>query len=231
MSCSLRNFGTMHKKKKSKFIYASSAATYGDGSLGYDDKLPCEDLSPLNKYGYSKQLFDLWVMRQPQVKTPWAGLKFFNVFGPNEYHKGSMASVVFHAYNQIVKCKKIRLFKSYRTEIPHGMQKRDFIYIKDAVQMIDFFRISKFTNGLYNIASGAANSFYDLALHTFEAMQIKPRISFIDMPVSLRDKYQYYTLGRVNKLQEQGYQKKMFSFHDAVLDYTAEYLNRNYKCL
>lgn len=206
-------------------IYASSAATYGDGSLGYDDQHDLiKDLKPLNPYGQSKQDFDVWALSQQEKPPFWAGLKFFNVYGPNEYHKGRMASVVFHTYQQILKTGKMNLFRSHRPDYHDGFQSRDFIYVKDVISVISFLAKTQPTSGIYNLGSGMANPFIHLAQYTFEAMNRPADISFIDTPEDIRDTYQYYTCAAMEKLKSVGYSKEFYSLKDGVFDYVQGYL-------
>ena len=219
-------------KNKCDLIYASSAATYGNGNLGFDDNI--FKLKPLNPYGFSKYIFDNWVLKQVQQKNvprKWAGLKFFNVYGPNEYHKNNMASVIFHAFNQISQTNKMKLFKSYNKDFKHGYQLRDFIYVKDIVKIIDFFRSKSKVSGIFNCGTGKPNSFYDLVKFTFKAMNKKENIKFIDMPISIRDKYQYYTKAELGKLKDAGYIKSFYSLESGVNDYVTNYLLKDDKYL
>ena len=214
-------------------IYASSAATYGDGELGYDDSHDVvERLQPLNPYGRSKNEVDKWILKQQHQPPFWAGLKFFNVYGPNEYHKGRMASVIFHSFNQIKATGKVKLFRSHRPDFADGQQLRDFIYVKDIASVI-YFMISQQVNkstsqsvksGLYNLGTGKARSFYDLAANTFKAMGKDVDIEFIDIPEDIRDKYQYFTEANMTKLREAGYDKEFTSLEDGVMDYVKNYL-------
>ncbi len=214
-------------------IYASSAATYGDGELGYDDSHDVvERLQPLNPYGRSKNEVDKWILKQEKQPPFWAGLKFFNVYGPNEYHKGRMASVIFHSFNQIKATGKVKLFRSHRPDFADGQQLRDFIYVKDIASVI-YFMISQQVNkstsqsvksGLYNLGTGKARSFYDLAANTFKAMGKDVDIEFIDIPEDIRDKYQYFTEANMTKLREAGYDKEFTSLEDGVMDYVKNYL-------
>lgn len=206
-------------------IYASSAATYGAGEHGYDDdETKLSLLQPLNPYGWSKHYFDLWVMQQNEHPPFWAGLKFFNVFGPNEYHKGRMASVVFHAFHQIQKTGKVKLFRSHRPDFKDGEQLRDFVYIKDVVKVIYFIYSNKIKNGIYNLGTGKARTFLDLARSVFKAMNKLENIEFIDTPEDIRDKYQYFTEARMQKLLQQSYSEKFTSLEDAIQDYVLNYL-------
>ena len=210
-----------------RFIYASSAATYGDGSRGFsDNQEKMEGLQPLNMYGYSKHLFDLWARRAGLLKNI-VGLKYFNVFGPNEYHKGDMRSFVIKAFEQIKASGIVRLFKSYKSDYADGEQLRDFIYIKDAVDMTLFFYDNPHIGGLFNIGTGKARSWNDLLKAVFAAMSKKPNIEYIDMPESLRDQYQYYTEADTTSLRKAGYDKKTTSLEDAIKDYVQNYLQNN----
>lgn len=213
-------------------IYASSAATYGDGNLGYkDDNDLAFKLSPLNPYGRSKNEFDKWALIQETEPPAWAGLKFFNVYGPNEYHKGRMASVIFHSYNQMKKSGQVKLFKSHRPDFNDGEQLRDFIYVKDITAIISWMMQEMFLakwkheqNGLYNLGTGKARSFYDLATSTFRGAGMKTNIEFIDMPEDLRNSYQYFTEANMHKLETAGYTAKFFSLENGVQDYVSNYL-------
>ncbi|MGD8786013.1 MAG: ADP-glyceromanno-heptose 6-epimerase [Phycisphaerales bacterium] len=209
-----------------RFIYASSAATYGDGSQGFSDSLEkIKNLRPLNMYGYSKQLFDLWAHRTGLLKK-MVGLKYFNVFGPNEYHKGDMRSFVIKAFEQINKNGKVRLFKSYIPEYADGQQLRDFIYIKDAVDMTLFFYENSHISGLFNIGTGKACTWNDLVKAVFAAMGKKPKIEYIDMSESIRDQYQYYTCADLTKLRKAGYDKETTPLEDSIKDYVQNYLQK-----
>ena len=206
-------------------IYASSAATYGGGEFGYSDTHDVvNSLKPLNPYGDSKNLFDIWALEQSKTPPRWYGLKFFNVYGPNEYHKGRMASVIFHTYNQIQKTGAMKLFRSHRPDFKDGEQSRDFIYVKDVVQMMIWLWQNDATNGLYNIGTGQARTFYDLAANTFTAQDKAPDISFIDTPADIRDTYQYFTEADMNKLRDAGYPTPTFSLEDGIKDYVQSYL-------
>lgn len=212
-------------------IYASSAATYGNGELAYDDNHEVvEKLQPLNPYGRSKNEVDKWILRQEKQPPFWAGLKFFNVYGPNEYHKGRMASVIFHSFNQITETGKVKLFRSHRPDFNDGEQLRDFIYVKDIanviIWMIDEWQMKDIQSGLYNLGTGKARSFYDLAANTFKAMGREVNIEFIDIPEDIRDKYQYFTEANMNKLRAAGYDKDFTSLEDGVEDYVRNYLNK-----
>ena len=213
-------------KNKIPFIYASSAATYGDGALGYDDKHETvKDLSPLNMYGYSKQLFDLWVLRN-KYEQLFTGIKFFNVFGPNEYHKGEMMSVVCKRFNDVRQEGLIRLFKSYKDGYTDGQQKRDFVYIKDAVEVMYFFFKNRKKTGIYNLGTGKARSWNDLANAMFAALNKKPNIEYTEMPENLRQKYQYFTEAKMDKVRNAGCNHKFNSLEESIKDYT-KYLSEN----
>lgn len=245
------------KQHQIPFIYASSAATYGDGALGYNDdhELPFL-LKPLNPYGVSKNEFDKWALEQAEglredgldedgwvradgSHTPnpagappfWAGLKFFNVYGPNEYHKGRMASVIWHSFNQIKQQGTVKLFRSHRPDFADGQQLRDFIYVKDVVRVIGWLLEQATTgnapaSGLYNLGTGKARSFYDLAAATFRALDLEPNIEFIDMPEDIRDKYQYFTEANMQKLHDAGYTESFTSLEAGVDDYVRQYLRQ-----
>ncbi len=210
-----------------RFIYASSAATYGDGSAGFsDDQEKIENLKPLNMYGYSKHLFDLWIRRTGLLKKI-VGLKYFNVFGPNEYHKADMRSFCIKAFKQINAPGKVRLFKSYKPEYADGEQKRDFIYVKDAVDMTLFFYDNPKINGLFNIGTGKACTWNDLVKAVFAAMGKKPNIEYIEMPESIRDQYQYYTCADITNLRKAGCNKETTPLEDAIKDYVQNYLQKD----
>ncbi len=216
-------------EKQISFIYASSAATYGDGNQGFDDKIDIDLLQPLNGYGYSKQLFDLWVKHQAK-KFPkqFVGLKFFNVYGPNEYYKGSMASMVFHGFNQIMKDGEIRLFKSCNSEYLDGEQLRDFVYVKDVCDVIMWLLKHGEVNGLFNVGTGRSQSFKELAEATFKALGKKSNIKYIDMPDHLRNKYQYYTKAEIKKLRDVGYDKTFLDIESGAEDYVQNHLVKAY---
>ncbi len=207
-----------------RFIYASSAATYGDGSCGFvDDEKAIHKLRPLNMYGYSKQLFDQWALSHGMLDKI-VGVKYFNVFGPNEYHKADMRSVVLKAFDQIKTTGKMQLFKSHKSDYKDGEQVRDFVYVKDAVDMTLFFLENKEIGGLFNIGSGVANTWNRLAAAIFSALDKKVKLEYIDMPDAIRDKYQYYTCADVSKIKKAGYTKPMTNIEDAVADYVKGYL-------
>jgi ADP-L-glycero-D-manno-heptose 6-epimerase len=204
---------------KVQFLYASSAATYGNGEFGYSDEDKATlKLKPLNMYGYSKQLFDLWLIKN-RLSNKVAGFKFFNVFGPNEYHKEEMRSVIAKNFDSVIKEKKISLFRSYRKDFSDGEQKRDFVYVKDAVDIVYYFLEHKSKKGIFNVGSGKARSWNDLACAMFGAFGLKPNIEYIDMPLEIRDKYQYFTQADLRKLKSSGCKHKFHSLEDAVKDY------------
>ncbi len=210
-----------------RFIYASSAATYGEAEAGFkDDMETIETLRPLNMYGYSKHLFDLWAHRAGLLKSI-AGLKYFNVFGPNEYHKADMRSFVVKAFEQISATGIVHLFKSYKPEYADGEQLRDFIYVKDTVEMTLFFYDNPQINGLFNIGTGKARSWNDLVKAVFAAMNKKPNIEYIEMPESIRNQYQYYTEADITSLRKAGYDKESTSLEDAVKDFVQNYLRKD----
>jgi|CXWL01.1.fsa_nt_gi ADP-L-glycero-D-manno-heptose 6-epimerase len=222
-------------EKNIPLVYASSAATYGSGELGYkDDHAIVEKLQPLNPYGISKNEFDKWALAMVRVDTNhdkqtghppfWAGLKFFNVYGPNEYHKGRMASMIFHGFNQVQKTGKVKLFKSHQPEFRDGEQLRDFIYVEDVARVCYWLMDNPVGSGLYNLGTGNARTFRDLVKATFAAMGKEPVIEYIDMPEDIRDKYQYFTEADMTKLQEAGYTKPFYSLEDGVGDYVKNYL-------
>ena len=207
-----------------RFIYASSAATYGDGSPGFDDgESGIYHLRPLNMYGYSKALFDLWAVKKGML-SKIVGLKYFNVYGPNEYHKGDMRSVVHKAFEQISQTGKVRLFKSAKQKYKDGEQMRDFIYVKDAVDMTLFFLDNKNKNGLYNVGTGKARTWNDLVAALFKAISKPLNIEYIELPSHLLDKYQYYTEAKIDKILREGYSKPLTSLEDGIIDYVKNYL-------
>ena len=209
-------------------IYASSAATYGNGDLGFsDDHDTIEKLQPLNPYGDSKHQFDLWALAQEQKPPFWIGCKFFNVYGPNEYHKARMASVVFHTFRQIKNTGKMQLFKSHKAGFADGFQSRDFIYVKDVLNMILYFmQNQQCESGIYNFGTGLARTFLDLATGTFAAMDLSPEISFIDTPEDIRETYQYFTEADMSKLKKTGYAKPFTTLEEGVNEYVREYLRK-----
>lgn len=215
-------------ERDARFIYASSAATYGDGSRGFDDSDEAmEALQPLNMYGYSKHLFDLW-LKGDGLLDKVAGLKFFNVFGPNEYHKDDMRSVVCKAFTQIRQTGKLKLFKSYRQEYAHGEQRRDFVYIKDCVRVIDWLLKNRGVGGVFNVGTGQARTWNDLARSVFAAMGRETQVEYVDMPDALRGKYQYYTCADLKKLSGRGCDVDFRPLEDGVADYVQNYLMHGY---
>jgi len=208
------------------FLYASSAATYGGGEQGYND-VSIDNLRPLNAYGYSKHFFDQWALRQAadgNAPPLWAGFKFFNVYGPNEYHKERMASVALHTYNQFLASGTVKLFKSDRPEVEDGMQLRDFVYVKDAASVVAWFLQGKGESGIYNIGTGQARAFKDLATAVMASAGGTPNITWIDMPDDLKGKYQYYTQASMEKLRAIGYDKPFHTLEEGVRDYVQNYL-------
>lgn len=206
-------------------VYASSAATYGLGELGYDDNesiIP--QLKPLNPYGDSKNEFDQWALAQEEKPFFWAGLKFFNVYGPNEFHKARMASVIFHAYNQIKATGKMKLFRSHHPDFKDGEQMRDFVYVKDVVEVCSFLMHHRKNSGIYNLGSGQARTFLDLVKNTFYAMDLEPNIEFVDTPADIRDKYQYFTQANMSKLKSIGYTRPFHTLEEGIEDYVKNYL-------
>jgi ADP-L-glycero-D-manno-heptose 6-epimerase len=217
-------------------VYASSAATYGEGELGYhDDHEIIDQLQPLNPYGISKNEFDKWILHQEDHPPFWAGLKFFNVYGPNEYHKARMASVIFHSFNQIKTSGKVKLFKSHKAGFENGEQLRDFIYVKDVIEVCYWLmenskvknQKSKLNSAIYNLGTGKARSFNNLVKSTFAGLDLQPNIEYIDMPEDIRDKYQYFTEASMNKLKAAGYSKDFYSLEQGVDDYVRNYLSPN----
>ncbi|WP_047517312.1 ADP-glyceromanno-heptose 6-epimerase [Methylophilus sp. Q8] len=217
------------------FFYASSAATYGGGEQGYDDA-SIENLRPLNGYGYSKHFFDQWVLQQvaqKQITPPaWAGFKFFNVYGPNEYHKERMASVAYHTFNQFKETGTMRLFKGTKADVEDGMQLRDFVYVKDVADVMGFFleaalKNKPAANAIYNIGTGQARSFKDLATNVMTSMDREPNITYIDMPQDLQGKYQYFTQAEMKKLRDAGYKKPFTTLEEGVKDYVQNYLRQD----
>jgi ADP-L-glycero-D-manno-heptose 6-epimerase len=222
---------TLATAKNIPIVYASSAATYGAGEQGYsDDHKGIPKLKPLNKYGYSKQLSDEWILKQKKKPKVWFGVKFFNVFGPNEYHKGKMSSVVFQSFHQIRDVGEVKLFKSHRPQFKDGEQLRDFVYVKDVVRaMISLVEAGKkkpSLSGIYNLGTGEARSFHDLVKAAFSAMDQKPKIKFIDMPEELRNQYQYFTQAEMGKLKKALPKFKFMTLEEAVDDYVRNHLRQ-----
>ncbi|GAA4823673.1 ADP-glyceromanno-heptose 6-epimerase [Algivirga pacifica] len=206
-------------------VYASSAATYGLGEHGYEDSEEIiYDLEPLNPYGVSKNDFDKWAMQQEEKPFFWAGLKFFNVYGPNEYHKGRMASVILHAFRQISDTNGMKLFRSHNPEFKDGEQTRDFVYVKDVVEVMMFLMHHRKNSGLYNLGTGKGRTFLDLTTNTFKAMNVEENISFVDTPEDIRDKYQYFTEANMDKLKGIGYSRPFHTLEEGVEDYVKNYL-------
>jgi len=224
------NYCTQHSIP---LLYASSAATYGDGALGYNDNHEVPFLlQPLNPYGISKNEFDKWAIQQTTTPPFWAGLKFFNIYGPNESHKNRMASVIWHSFNQIKKTGLVKLFRSHRPDFKDGEQLRDFVYVKDLVKIMlwmieQYQNKNSIVNGLYNLGTGKARSFYDLAKATFVGLGLEPNIEFIDMPIDIRDKYQYFTEANITKLRAAGYHQPFYTLEEGVNDYVRNYLAPN----
>ena len=209
-------------------VYASSAATYGLGELGYDDnEATISQLKPLNPYGDSKNDFDIWALAQPEKPFFFAGLKFFNVYGPNEYHKDRMASVIMHAYKQISNTGKMKLFRSHNPNFKDGEQMRDFVYVKDVVEVCMFLMHHRQHSGIFNLGSGKARTFLDLVKNTFKAMHLPEDISFVDTPEDIRDKYQYFTEANMQKLINIGYNVPFHTLEEGVQDYVSNYLAKN----
>ncbi|HOP47023.1 MAG TPA: ADP-glyceromanno-heptose 6-epimerase [Desulfobacteraceae bacterium] len=226
-SCRIAEWALKHEVR---LIYASSAATYGDGSKGFnDDEILIKDLRPVNMYGYSKQLFDQWCLRNGILKKV-AGIKFFNVFGPNEYHKGDMTSVVYKAYNQILETGCVRLFKSYSAEYPDGGQRRDFVYVKDCAEVLWWLMEHEDVNGIFNLGTGRSRTWNELVRAVFSALEREPRIEYINMPEKLQAQYQNYTEAKTDKLLEHGCPVSFKPLEDSVRDYVVNYLscNRHY---
>jgi ADP-L-glycero-D-manno-heptose 6-epimerase len=214
-------------EKNIRFIYASSAATYGDGSLGFeDDESKLETLRPLNMYGYSKQFFDLWAKRN-KVFDKIAGIKYFNVYGPNEYHKADMRSVVHKAFEQVRDTGKVRLFKSHNPKYKDGEQMRDFVYIKDAVDMTLYFLDNPDKNGIFNVGSGKARTWNDLVIALFKSISKPLNIEYIDLPENLHEKYQYFTEANLSRIRSAGYNNPTVSLEEGVNDYVKNYLLNN----
>jgi ADP-L-glycero-D-manno-heptose 6-epimerase len=217
-------------EKQIPLVYASSAATYGGGEFGYDDNhelIP--QLKPLNPYGESKNDFDKWVLKQTKMPPFWAGLKFFNVYGPNEYHKGRMASVIFHTFMQIKENGKMKLFRSHNPNYTDGGQLRDFVYVKDVASVCEYLMNERPLSAIFNLGSGKARTFLDLATLTFEALSLEPNIEFVDTPIDIRDKYQYFTEANMTKLIKSGYSKPFHTLEEGVADYVKNYLVPKFK--
>jgi len=207
-------------------LYASSAATYGMGEHGYsDDHTIVESLRPLNPYGKSKNDFDIWAIKQEKAPPFWAGMKFFNVYGPNEYHKGRMASVILHAFKQINETGRVKLFRSHRSGFADGMQLRDFVYVKDVVDVLYFMQQTKPQSGLYNLGTGNARAFLHLAKAVFKALEVPELIDFVDTPMDIREKYQYFTEADMAKLREvAAYPAPFYTLEQGVYEYVTEFL-------
>ncbi len=214
-------------EKNIPLVYASSAATYGDGELGYKDDhdLPYK-LDPLNPYGKSKNEFDKWVLKEKKQPPHWYGLKFFNVYGPNEYHKGRMASVIFHSFNQINASGKVKLFKSHKPGYKDGEQLRDFVYVKDVVDICYWLMNEQPVSGLYNLGTGMARTFKDLVTAIFKSLNKEPVIEFIDTPLDIRDKYQYYTEAHMSKIRNAGYKEDFYSLEEGIETYVKNFLSQ-----
>ncbi|MDD5712130.1 MAG: ADP-glyceromanno-heptose 6-epimerase [Smithellaceae bacterium] len=223
-SCLLADWAA---RRQVRFIYASSAATYGDGGRGFsDDEQGIGNLRPINMYGYSKQLFDLWVLRK-KFQDRFVGIKFFNVFGPNEYHKGDMASVIFKAYHQIQKTGQVKLFKSYKPEYGDGGQMRDFVYVKDCVEALWWLLANPGVNGIFNLGTGKARNWNDLVDAVFAAMKISAKVEYIEMPAPIQDQYQYFTEAKMDKLAAAGCPLKFRSLEESVSDYVTNHLQKH----
>lgn len=221
---------TICSEKQIPLVYASSAATYGGGEFGYDDSHEViSKLKPLNPYGESKNDFDKWVLTQTKTPPFWAGLKFFNVYGPNEYHKGRMASVIFHTFKQIKENGKMNLFRSHNPNYSDGGQLRDFVYVKDVASVCEYLMNEKPQSAIYNLGSGKARTFLDLATLTFKALNLEPKIEFVDTPIDIRDKYQYFTEANMSKLIQSGYSIPFYSLEEGVTDYVKNFLVPRFK--
>lgn len=215
-------------KAKVPLVYASSAATYGAGELGYkDDHTIIPQLKPLNPYGVSKNEVDKWILQQESHPPFWAGLKFFNVYGPNEFHKARMASVIFHSFNQIQKNGSVKLFKSHRPDFEDGQQLRDFIYVKDVLKICYWLMNNQPASGIYNVGTGKARSFEALVNATFKGLDLEPNIEYIDMPMDLRETYQYFTEADMHKLRDAGYSDEFYSLEEGVDEYVRNYLSKH----
>jgi ADP-L-glycero-D-manno-heptose 6-epimerase len=221
---------TICAEKQISLVYASSAATYGGGEFGYDDSHEViAKLKPLNPYGESKNDFDKWVLTQTKTPPFWAGLKFFNVYGPNEYHKGRMASVIFHTFKQIKENGKMNLFRSHNPNYSDGGQLRDFVYVKDVASVCEYLMNEKPQSAIYNLGSGKARTFLELATLTFKALNLEPKIEFVDTPIDIRDKYQYFTEANMSKLIQSGYSKPFHSLEEGIAEYVKNYLVPKFK--
>jgi ADP-L-glycero-D-manno-heptose 6-epimerase len=215
-------------KEKVPLVYASSAATYGAGELGYkDDHAIIPQLKPLNPYGVSKNEVDKWILQQEAHPPFWAGLKFFNVYGPNEFHKARMASVIFHSFNQIQKNGSVKLFKSHRPDFEDGQQLRDFIYVKDVLKICYWLMNNQPSSGIYNVGTGKARSFEALVNATFKGLDLEPNIEYIDMPLDIRETYQYFTEADMHKLRDAGYSDEFYSLEEGVDEYVRNYLSKH----
>ena len=226
-----RNLWKWCTQNKVRFIYASSAATYGDGSKGFDDS-ENKTYQPLNVYGLSKYLFDRYAIKQAKkylCPPQWVGLKFFNVYGPNEYHKGSMQSVIKHSLDQYNKTGIVKLFKSYNDKFKNGQQTRDFIYVDDCVSLINWFLENKNISGIFNCGTGIERSFEDLVTSMFKAINVPPKIKYIEMPENIKHQYQYYTRANMKKVIDKGYKIKALTLEEGVYDYVTNYLLSNDK--
>jgi ADP-L-glycero-D-manno-heptose 6-epimerase len=216
-------------RTKVPLVYASSAATYGAGELGYnDDHEVVEKLKPLNPYGISKNEFDKWALKQKSSPPFWVGLKFFNVYGPFEYHKGRMASVIWHSFNQIKKDGEVKLFKSHRPDFKDGEQLRDFIYVQDVLKVCYWMMIKQPASGIYNLGTGKARTFADLVKATFRALNLEPKIRYINMPEDIREKYQYFTEANMKKLRDAGYTEPFYSLEEGITDYVQQFLVKRF---
>ncbi|NLN60293.1 MAG: ADP-glyceromanno-heptose 6-epimerase [Deltaproteobacteria bacterium] len=221
-SCRVTEWALKHS---ARLIYASSAATYGDGTRGFDDdEAGINDLRPINMYGYSKQLFDQWCLRH-EIQKRVAGIKFFNVFGPNEYHKGDMSSVIYKAFHQIRETGRVRLFQSHRPDYGDGEQRRDFVYVKDCVDVMWWLMENDNKNGIFNVGTGQSRTWNDLVLAVFNAMNLEPQIDYTPMPENLRTQYQYFTEAKMDKLRNQGCRLSFHPLEESVRDYVARYLS------
>lgn len=223
-----KNIWQLCTEENIPLVYASSAATYGNGEYGYkDDHDIISKLQPLNPYGRSKNDFDIWALQQTTEPPFWAGVKFFNVYGPNEYHKGRMASVIFHAYHQIKEKGSVKLFRSHNPDYKDGEQQRDFVYVKDVVKMCTWLMEARPASGLYNVGSGKARTFNDLVNAIFSTLHLPSKIEYVDTPIDIRDKYQYFTEADMQKMVEAGYPYPFHSLEEGVREYVTNYLSNN----